>query len=337
MQSSHTVSYASSINQSLFSSKSSVGRNHSILSRTSLRQENRDIQTYDSKRSVDELSALFNTRNSKEGLVTWSEQGSPPYQTNYVAIHPSETQRNSESVSAFSVDHSIYGGRSEATTRESIVQSVRNSRSPKPVSNPIDELEGLFGNQNQTNQQLASVFSYGNAISMQPMAQTKEKIRMVDSLDSETAFTEKEEETEEWVYQRNRGTLEKITETTLSKETENETGSTSTKMDSFETKKPSLFNAFKGKWSKQEKEESKALMSEDTDSSYSISFEASSYSETITSRRSHTSNSQTLVQTEYCQFFGCHRTIAPSSVDKNRCKLCSFLFCDEVRFLFLSH
>ena len=327
MQSSHTVSYASSINQSLFSSKSSVGRNHSILSRTSLHQNHRGDQPYTPKRSVDDLSALFYARNSMGGLPTWSEQESPPYQMDSVAIHPGGTQRNS----ALSVDHSIYGGRPEATTRESIVQSVRNSqmesRSPKPPANSIDELDGLFGDQNQANQQLASIFSYGNAIPDQPASEVKEKMIMRGSSDSETAFTEKEEETEEWVYQRNRGTLEKITETT------NETGSTSTKLDSSEAKKPSLFNALKGKWSKQE--ESKARLSEDTDSSLSISFEASSYSETVTSRRSRTSTSQ--MQAEYCQFFGCHRTIAPASIDKNRCKLCAFLFCDEVWLWLLSH
>lgn len=342
MEKNPTISYVSSVNQSLFSPPTSISRNHSILARTSLHPKSSIPQTTP-KPSEDNLASLFYPKQSNRfpigaetsgELIGWSEQSSPPYPTDVVAINHGDSQRNTESNSMFSIDRSVFQGfqrKQEPRESQEILQ--------KETSQPKDELEALFGNPNQSNQQLASLFTYGNTISTRKEEPVKQQI-VLDTFDSDSALTNDEEEKEEeWFFQRQEAPHEGSTESITIKE-DDETPISSQKTEDS-VKKTTFLTAWKGRkkrlshhYSSKNDDESSRFLSDSTDSSYSFSVDGSSNSEAAFSSRSRSSN----VQSEYCQFFGCHRATNTSGTgEKYRCKQCSFLFCNEVGFFFMNY
>lgn len=348
------ISYASSINQSLFTPQATVSKNHSILARTSLHRHNHLNPPPISKRSEDELAALFSPKVSKrlttdsdtiDGMITWSEQSVPPLPTDTVTINQC-SQRNTESNSILMIDKSVYTGRTESSLKDNL---------PTQPKEPTvdDELSSLFQTSSSTNQQLASVFTYGNTITTQStLDKTMAKNSYIlESFDDDSVFTndeEEEKESEGWFFQREASIPEETTPTSISLKTDLETASSSGKTDKIidsSSKKSSLLDAFKGihtrKWSKHQDgkhdDEKNRGITDDSESSFSISIEGSSNSETtlFSTSRSRSSNPTSFGKTDYCQFFGCHRMITSNTVtnENNRCIQCSFLFCEEVFYL----
>lgn len=235
----------------------------------------------------------------------------------------------------FSIDRSVFQGFQRKQEPRESQESHQKSSSP-----PKDELEALFGNPNQPNQQLASLFTYGNAISTRKEEPMKQQV-VLESFDSDSAFTNDEEEKEEeWFFQRQQIPPEESTESLTIKE-DDETPISSQKTEES-VKKTSFLNVWKDRkkkklshhYSIKNDDDSSRFLSDSTDSSYSFSVDGSSNSEAAFSSRSRSSN----VQSEYCQFFGCHRSTNTSGTgEKYRCRQCSFLFCNEVAIHFLTY